>query len=175
MDLESMRWSLAQGEHDKTQVWIRFRQFPSTFPCATFEVRLNIFWTMHETNSKGLATPAEDERMGEFEDHVIDAVEGDMQAVLAMVVTAKGTREWIFHTKDADAFLARVEAIPTEGEPFPIKLQRYDDPEWGYDLAFLQDTKVTAPRGTGSEIEPKKSRFGVKFSFRLFKSGCGAR
>ena len=74
-----------------------------------------------------------------FEDRLIEATELDAQSVLSLVVTGKGQREYVFHTKATDEFLRRLTDMPQKEEPYPIEIHHVTDPVWEYVDRILGD------------------------------------
>ena len=70
--------------------------------------------------------------MGVFEDRLVDATEHDEQAVLSMVLTGNGQREYVFHTRSTDEFLRRLTEMPQEIEAYPIEMHYTEDAVWEY-------------------------------------------
>jgi hypothetical protein len=139
MNLDALPWNVIQASNDEGIVIFRHRNFPSDFPKATFPHRLNIFWQMSEAASNGLPEDAESDRMGLFEDRLIEATEPDAQSVLSLVLTGKGQREFIFHTQAPEEFLRRLTDMPQEDNPYPIEIHHTEDSTWEYVDRVLGD------------------------------------
>jgi hypothetical protein len=132
MVFESITWALWDGEYDSQPLLIRFREFPQNFPRAKYPERVNIFWSMSETDQNGLPADEEFTRLKTFEDRLVDAVEHDEHSILAGVLTCNGEREYIFQTADVPGFLERLTNMPQEEERYPITIQKNHDPDWAY-------------------------------------------
>lgn len=137
MNLQTMKWSLAKGSHDGSPLLIRFRQFPDDFPRAAYPDRLNVFWEMADADKSGMPSSVETARMEVFENRLVEAVEADQRAVLSVVLTCQGKREFVFHTDDAKDFLRRLTEMDQEREPYPIEIHRRNDPKWAYDDSVI--------------------------------------
>ena len=125
-------WVLAEGEYDGHSCLIRFRQIPEDFPRGKYPDHINITWRMSESYEDGLPTDPEFERMAAFENRLVDAVEPDEHSILLAALTCKGEKEFVFQTADPKGFVGRLTNMPQEKERYPITLERYDDPGWGY-------------------------------------------
>jgi Family of unknown function (DUF695) len=145
VNFDEFNWTLAKDSCDGNQVLVRFRQFPRDFGKVTYSIRLNIFWKMSEVSAIGLPLPAETIRLEEFEDHIVEATEPDQQAVLSMVLTGDSQREFVFHTRDDQVFLARLTAMPQRKDPYPIEIRRSVDPGWQYDERVKSSIIVQDP------------------------------
>jgi hypothetical protein len=132
LHLDTISWSIAEGRTDSYLYQLRFRNFSPEFPRNQFHHRLNIFWRMAEPNSEGYASTTELERLHLFEDRLIAAMESDDFAVLAIVLTGRAEREFVFYTSDSKEFIRRLSAMPQETERYPIKIHFYEDLDWEY-------------------------------------------
>src|SRR5215470_10806983 len=105
MNLDALPWTGIEARNDEGTILVRHRQFPDGFPKGDFPHRLNVFWQMPDASPSGMPDAAESDRMSVFEDRLVEATELDEQSVLAMVLTGKGQREYVFHTRSTDEFL----------------------------------------------------------------------
>ena len=83
----------------------------------------------------GLPDESESAKLEQFENRLIEAVERDSFAILAVVLTGGGEREFVFHSKDRAGFIDRLTHMPQEQARYPLNIQAYDDPAWDYDAA----------------------------------------
>ena len=70
--------------------------------------------------------------MEEFEARVCPVLEHDAHAVLVAILTFDGARQWVFYTRDVPECGKRINAMPQNQERYPIELDAFDDPAWGY-------------------------------------------
>jgi hypothetical protein len=132
MDLKSIPWVLAKGKQDGHSLMMRFRQFSQDFPKQEYPVRINMVCDVKEQTSTGLPTRNEYQRLGEFEEHLMSAVEDDEESVLAMVITSSGKREFIFQTADAETFKQRLSDVYERDGDYRVDLMQSDDDDWEY-------------------------------------------
>lgn len=132
MDFDAIGWLAAEGDFNGNPVWTRHRTFDTRFPKQRYPIMIRVYWRMSQPAADGLLTPTELEAVQAFEDRLVDAVESDNHSVLSMVITMDGYRTFLFHTADVAGFLERLGEMPQEGTPYPIELERVDDPEWEY-------------------------------------------
>lgn len=129
--LDELPWAIARGHTEAYPFQLRFRSFPTTFPRAAFPVRLNIFWKMNSPHPSGLASPVDIDCMQTFEDRLVSATEPHA-AVLAMVMTGRGEREFVFFAQSAKEFMHQLGGMPQESTRYPIEIHAADDPGWSY-------------------------------------------
>jgi hypothetical protein len=139
MNLGALPWTGIEARNDEGTILVRHRQFPVGFPKGDFPHRLNIFWQIADASPSGMPDTAESDRMGVFEDRLVEATELDEQSVLSMVLTGKGQREYVFHTRSTDEFLRRLTEMPQEVERYPIELHHTKDSTWEYVDRVLGD------------------------------------
>ncbi|MFW5427086.1 MAG: DUF695 domain-containing protein [Methylophagaceae bacterium] len=132
LNLDSLGWSVAEGATDEYDFQVRFRRFVEKPPTTEYNQRLNIFWTMKDPLDTGFANKSELDKLHDFENRLIDAVENDEFSIMTMVLTGRGEREFVFYTSDPQKFLERLTNMPQEQEPYPLEIQCNEDPEWEY-------------------------------------------
>ena len=132
MRFDSFHWLGAEGDYDGRPLLIRLREFPKEFPTSKYPERLNITWTMSEVDENGLPTDKEFSRLAAFENRLVVAVEADGQSVLVGALTCNAEKEFIFQTANTSEFLKRLTIMPQEKQRYPIKIERYCDPDWNY-------------------------------------------
>ena len=125
-------WAIAEGKTAAYPFQLRFRRFPSDYSRSQFPVRLNVFWAMAGPDASGLATPNDIKLMHTFENRIVEATESDGVAVLAMVLTGRGEREFVFFVRSGNDFLQRLTQMPQEEVRYPITIQSGRDPAWEY-------------------------------------------
>jgi hypothetical protein len=99
---------------------------------GTFARCLRVLWPYAPEGSGAMPSAADSEQMKVFEDRLCYALEHDVHAALAAVLTFDGARQWVFYTSDVPTCGRRLAAMPQEAERYPIELDAFDDPEWDY-------------------------------------------
>ena len=132
MPTDDMAWTLASGEADDHVFLLRYCQLPAGFPRMRFPVRLNVFWQVADPTPEGLPTPAEGDDMAAFEERIVAAIASGGVAVLPLVLTGRGEREYVFYARSAEDFLQCLTAMPQEAEPYPLDIHEDEDPGWDY-------------------------------------------
>lgn len=132
MSGQDQEWSIATGQHEGRPIFIRFREFPDTFPKGDYPERCNVFWTMAEASDRGVPSPDETERMQRFENRLVAALEASDEAVLTVVMTTAGKREFVLQARSECDFQGRVESIPQDADPYPIEIAVFEDAAWEY-------------------------------------------
>jgi hypothetical protein len=132
MDLKSIPWVLAKGTQDGHSLMMRYRQFSRDFPKREYPVRINMVCDVKEQTPLGLPTRNEYQRLGEFEEHLMNTVEDDEGSVLAMVITSSGKREFIFQTSDAESFKQRLSDVYELDKDYHLDVMQSEDDDWAY-------------------------------------------
>ena len=124
-------WNNAEGMQNGMPCVIRYRpELERFFGMDNYHKRLVIFWDFDGKSSNGMPSEAESSRMKAFEDLLISALDYDRTAVLVLVYTCSGTREWHFYLCDITEVKQRVNEKLASEESFPIQLQVEDDSNW---------------------------------------------
>jgi len=131
--LSDDRWSLADGYTNSGPYTIRFRT-PVLAPSDTtgYDKLLTIVWPYADEGTGALPTSENNAAFEQFENRLCEAIEHDAHAVLTVVLTFDGARQWVVYTSDFRECGHRLEAMPQNEEPYPIELNVRSDPEWNY-------------------------------------------
>jgi len=135
-------WSLGEGKHNDKPLVIRFRQ--NLLPLAghpEYPNRLKISWTFRAKTANGMPTPDEGNEMGTFEDRLVEALEKGNQAILTVVVTNDGKRDWYFYTSDVTETGKRINDMPQEKEAYPVQISVARDEAWDFYRDISKDNK----------------------------------
>jgi hypothetical protein len=126
-------WASSKGEIKVGPFVLRFRT-PVLAPTEVLDYpqRLSVLWVYAAENTGAMPDEEDTRRMERYENLLIDALEGDYQAVLTAVITLDGARQWIFYTGDDAGCRERIGAIPAENAPYPVELSSADDPQWEF-------------------------------------------
>jgi hypothetical protein len=143
LDFDSIPWTVGTATRGGSPLMVRYRQMPDTFSKQVYPQRLNLFWRMNESSRAGLPNASESAKLEQFENRLVEAVERDSFAILSVVLTGGGEREFVFHSKDRAEFIDRLTHMPQEKARYPLHIQACDDPAWDYDAA------VTLPWAAG--------------------------
>lgn len=124
-------WSLAESRNESTGQAIIFRyvdEFAPDFSRSSLPVRVFLVWR-YESDS-GMPASDERQRMDLMEDALEPVVEASGVAILAIVLTGDGVREWTYYARSEHEFLARLNQALSGQAAFPIEIHVNDDPEW---------------------------------------------
>ena len=138
LQLDELAWTIAEGSTEEYQFEVRIRHFNDKLNTLNYPQRLNIFWNMEETFDNGYPNKEELNKLHTFEDRLIEAVEHDEFAIMSVVLTGNGQREFVFHTSDPQTFIQRLIDMPQEENPYPLEIHNDEDSKWGYYYNELQ-------------------------------------
>lgn len=125
------RWSQAAGTHDDVPFLFRFREELRVVTDFTGYLRLLIVsWTYTHDDCSGIPDEEELNELQDFENHLVESFEHDFLAVLAAVLTERGTRQWLFYTSDTVECQHRLNAMPQKAQRYPIELIAKTDAGW---------------------------------------------
>jgi Family of unknown function (DUF695) len=80
-----------------------------------YDRRLTVRIPFHEPNAVGFPTKEELHAVCDLEGPLTEVLQEDQQSLPALVITAQGRRELLFHTADAEAALQRLERFRAAG------------------------------------------------------------
>ena len=101
---------------------------PESIAAESYEDRVTIAWR-YSPEEDGLPSDADSARMDFFEDVLVESVEVQMNACLAIVSTAKGTKEWVVYSSTPDEVAGFIQDLVQHND-LPIELRRDKDPNW---------------------------------------------
>jgi hypothetical protein len=130
-------WSVGEVSESNGQVMtIRFRERPALEVRQSLPEQFVVIWTFEDASRVGLPTSAGGEEAGDLEDRFMPHLEADGAALLVVVSTGEGIREWYFYCRDPQEIQRRFnEAVPEAG--LPIELESGHDPAWSVYEQFV--------------------------------------
>jgi hypothetical protein len=96
-----------------------------------YDRRLTIRIPFHEPNAVGFPTKEELQAVCDLEEPLTEVLQEGQQSLPALVITAEGQRELLFHTADAEAALQRLERFrAARGFPYRLEHEVERDTFW---------------------------------------------
>ena len=120
-------WIIAERETDEGLSILRLKDLDEAFSFHSQPERINVVWSFQNTTSANTPDDAENRNLRFFEDELCGRIERDSSAVLCMVFTEPGTREFVFYAKSLDQFLDAINSIPETADGYPIEIQHESD------------------------------------------------
>ena len=142
MAFDNIQWTIAEGLINRAPFKIRFREISSLFPKKVYPTRVSLTWSLKLPSIDALGTQAELAFIQIFEKNLLSVVEKERQSVLTTVYAHKNTREFVFHTKDHEAFIQQLLVIAQPVERFPIQVQSFDDENWLYEKNLMRNLGI---------------------------------
>jgi len=124
-------WSTAVSHNESTGRAMILRyvdELAADFSKSSLPVRVVVVWN-YESDT-GMPATDERQRMDLMEDALEPVIEASGIAILAIVVTGEGGREWTYFARSEREFLAGLNQVLSGQPPFPIEIHVNDDPEW---------------------------------------------
>jgi hypothetical protein len=109
---------------------IRIRALPPEFQKSDYPHMIGVSWAFDGEQSNGMPSPEIVAEMDRLEDLLVPALEGTGQAVLTVVVTGGGVREWQWYARSPEETSEIVNAALAGQESFPVEFSLQDDPAW---------------------------------------------
>jgi len=124
-------WATAISKNEAADRQILFRyihEFEPGFERAAYPHRIVITWDYEAQN--GMPDHAELESMYRLEDLLKPVAEDSGLAVLTMVSTGEGLREWTYYARSEEAFFKALNAVLASEARFPIEIHAAEDLPW---------------------------------------------
>ena len=134
LDMNSDRndgpWSVLEAQLDGRVAWLRIRSNIAEADRETMPHRLLIRWKYLDDGDRGMPSIELKEEFRELEEALVEALHTDDLAVLALVLTTAGAREWHFHFKEPELVQERINTALTALPEMPITLTGKFDSQW---------------------------------------------
>ena len=123
------RWCVATGADGEMPLIFRIRKVSPEIKRKAFPQLLAISW---EYNPEEGGMPSSDakKRMDLLEELLERALEDSGNAMLTVVVTGNGIREWQWYSKSVDKTMSHINSALAGHEVFPIQISNDDDLFW---------------------------------------------
>ena len=135
--IEEDQWSVATAEDDGMPLIFRIRTIPPNLNRTGLPHLVAVSWPYQPTTG-GMPAPADKEQMDLLEDLLMPELEGKNNALLTVVATGNGVREWQWYSASPDTTMQLVNSALTGHPPFPVEFSIQDDPEWAAYSQFEQ-------------------------------------
>jgi hypothetical protein len=125
-------WFTAVADDGGMPVIARVREkIPEGVTPADYPALVGVVWEYFPSGN-GLPSQNLTAHMTTFEDLLTGEFESTKDAILMVVVTGNGRREWQWYSRKPDAFLQRIKALAKDPQ-FPVVAGQQADPSWsGY-------------------------------------------
>jgi hypothetical protein len=131
-------WSIGRSEHEGRILYIRINTGLKNIAGKTpFDHRFGVAVPLHSPGEDGLPTTVEYEELGRIEDELVATFEPCQVALLALVLTTSGFREFVFYTKAASDVEPLIEALKAQITTHKLQFYIHPDVDWDVYQSFL--------------------------------------
>jgi hypothetical protein len=124
-------WSIGElSDPDGGTTLVRYRASPEPKVRARLPMQFVVTWRFREPQEGGLPDSAEHEEASSMEDALVPVVEGRGQALLVVVSTGSGVREWYFYCRDPLELERAFNDTFAASDALPVELHSGEDPAW---------------------------------------------
>ena len=102
----------------------RFRSNPR------FNIRIEISWTYSDADNAGMPDDRDARLMEEATDALTAILDADPVAVLTVIYTGAGRRDWVFYTLSTHIFQKKLNEALAPLPVLPLHIEAYNDPGW---------------------------------------------
>src|SRR5207247_2013326 len=92
----------------------------------------------------GLPDKEESQRQVAFERAVDPLSWANDNSELVQVATGMGLKEWIYYARSRELFMERLNTRLAGHDPYPIKIEFFDDPGWEIWAGMVRDIEAKA-------------------------------
>lgn len=125
-------WVVAEAEDEGNPIILRIRSVPAEFEKAAYPHMISVAWP-YQAIGAGMPDAAQKERMDLLEDLLMPALERSGNAILTVVITGNGIRQWQWYSRGMEETMDIVNATLESQDPFPVEFSLVEDPAWeGY-------------------------------------------
>jgi hypothetical protein len=150
-------WTLAHGEFQGKPMILRVRDVDDAVQRhPDLDTRLTVAWSYAAPDEHGFPAPDDAASMDAFEHRLFDAFERANHAIGFAVITHDGVREWVFYTGDLEEAQKRLNdefLNDARDEPFPLRFDVADDPDWDEYASLLAALRQAGETGA-ADAEP---------------------
>ena len=126
---DDARFAIGEIEEEGTVILCRYRQSIPIDTRRRLPHQFIVEWKFSDVRPNGLPPKVEHELAVELQNMMTAPLEGDGEAVLAIISTGNGHREWYFYCRDPQVLATRFNVV-VNGRGFPVELHAGFDPEW---------------------------------------------
>jgi len=117
------------GEDEGEPVIYRIRsEVPTDIDSSEYANLIKIMWS-YQPDERGLPGEEDNEQMEVLEDLLEEYADRSGIAVMTLVITGNGAREWHLYSREGEETLALIDRLGREG-PFSINTSQESDPGW---------------------------------------------
>lgn len=124
-------WTVGKKETDEGPSIVRIKDIETEFPFSDFPERLNVIWDFQEPTPASTPSADESSVLEAFENGICERIESSGEAVLCIVFTEPGYREFVFQARTTDSFLSALNDLPQKDGPYPIEIHHETDADFG--------------------------------------------
>lgn len=126
-------WTILRGTYDGRPIFIRLREsMKQAIGHPDYPFQMGVAIPLKNPGTECLITDGEAEQLHAIEDLLTKALCENQAAVLVMVITTAGMREFIYYTKDwkPEYFKERVNDIEKHTRTHELQFIMRHDPDW---------------------------------------------
>jgi len=123
------QWSVATAQDGDKTVIFRIRAIPANLNRANYPKLIAVAWP-YEARAGGMPSHEDTLRMALLEDTLMPVLENAGNAILTMVATGNGVREWQWYSQSDTDTMDLVNFALKDQEVFPVEFIVQDDPHW---------------------------------------------
>lgn len=129
MIYEESKWQVGTTGKELPLIIRSRSSLPDQSYAATYSNLIIITWAYSGTD-RGMPDSITQEAMDIFEDNLDYALKQKKTGILAATITGNSQKEWRYYSLDPQEFMFCLNKISDSDSPYPIELQKFNDPNW---------------------------------------------
>jgi hypothetical protein len=132
-------WDVLRGEHGGRPMLVRINTgLKQVTGHPDYGVQVGVAVPLNDPLDNGLPTPQEDQQLGLIEQRLHAELEGTRRAVLSVVITTGGMREFVFYAASRDWIGAWAPKFDEATGSHTVQVMARPDPEWSVFRRFVR-------------------------------------
>lgn len=126
-------WSIFQGDRDKKPIFVRLRDGLSKAQGHNnFPFQIGIAVRLANPTPDGMITELESKKLEIIEDQLEQVLTKNKEAVLALIITFNGMREFVFYASkwEPEYFEQMVRALNNQHKEYQLQFIMQEDKNW---------------------------------------------
>jgi len=127
---DSDNWSFQTAQDGQMPIIIRVRNVPEYIQRYNYPQLIAVSWPYTPAHTQGMPDTDDIEQMDLLERLLTEALEKTGNAILTVVVTGNGVREWQWYSRNEKETMELVNAVLAEHKVFPVTFSSEADSKW---------------------------------------------
>ena len=136
-------WSISQGDFDDRPIIVRTNTGAARLAGdSRYRHRVGVALPLRKPDERGFPQPEEIAELDAIEDKLVLALTAEGTALLVLVITTAGMREFVFYTSEPASVESHLKRLSQKAETHELQHVVEEDSEWGVYKMFAAWTSA---------------------------------